>query len=78
MIPKSMLVNIARENGLYVDAIKKCDNIAELELSEEPLKFRPNSILAVVEYYELLEHCLGSLEQVKSKGWSRTEPAPIF
>lgn len=40
MIPKSMLVNIARENGLYVDAIKKCDNIAELELSEEPLKFR--------------------------------------
>ena len=30
------------------------------------------------EYYELLEHCLGSLEQVKSKGWSRTEPAPIF
>ena len=39
MIPKSMLVNIARENGLYVDAIKKCDNIAELELSEEPLNF---------------------------------------
>ena len=32
----------------------------------------------VVEYYELLEHCLGSLEQVKSKGWSRTEPAPIL
>lgn len=31
-----------------------------------------------IEYYELLEHCLGSLEQVKSKGWSRTEPAPIF
>ena len=30
------------------------------------------------EYYEPLEHCLGSLEQVKSKGWSRTEPAPIF
>lgn len=30
------------------------------------------------EYYELLEHCLGSLEQVKSKGWSRTEPAPIL
>ena len=39
MIPKSMLVNIARENGLYVDAIKKCDNIVELELSEEPLNF---------------------------------------
>ena len=34
--------------------------------------------LAAIEYYELLEHCLGSLEQVKSKGWSRTEPAPIF
>lgn len=32
----------------------------------------------IAEYYELLEHCLGSLEQVKSKGWSRTEPAPIF
>lgn len=31
-----------------------------------------------LEYYEPLEHCLGSLEQVKSKGWSRTEPAPIF
>ena len=31
-----------------------------------------------IEYYELLEHCLGSLEQVKSKGWSRTEPAPIL
>ena len=51
MIPKSMLVNIARENGLYVDAIKKCDNIAELELSEEPLKFLPNSILAVVRKF---------------------------
>ena len=33
---------------------------------------------ALDEYYELLEHCLGSLEQVKSKGWSRTESAPIF
>ena len=31
-----------------------------------------------VEYYEPLEHCLGSLEQVMSKGWSRTESAPIF
>ena len=30
------------------------------------------------EYYEPLEHCLGSLEQVMSKGWSRTESAPIF
>ena len=30
------------------------------------------------EYYELLEHCLGSLVQVKSKGWSRTDPASIF
>lgn len=36
------------------------------------------NIVFPAEYYELLEHCLGSLEQVKSKGWSRTEPAPIF
>lgn len=32
----------------------------------------------ITEYYEPLEHCLGSLEQVMSKGWSRTESAPIF
>ncbi len=51
MIPKSMLVNIARENGLYVDALKNCDNIADLEFPDEPLKFLPNSILAVVRKF---------------------------
>ena len=40
--------------------------------------FKSHLLSEGVEYYELLEHCLGSLEQVKSKGWSRTEPAPIF
>ena len=57
----------------------KCKGIAK----ENKFGVNENSrqiilILLLDEYYELLEHCLGSLEQVKSKGWSRTEPAPIF
>lgn len=35
---------------------------------EKSLKFGIGGM--VIEYYELLEQCLGALEQVKSKGWS--------
>ena len=55
------------------------DQITKEQVKNFPLNNeRARISLIDGEYYELLEHCLGSLEQVKSKGWSRTEPAPIL
>lgn len=65
----------------YVDTLIYGRVLKADELKRDPVKvFQLLKALAkaIAEYYELLEHCLGSLEQVKSKGWSRTEPAPIF
>ena len=62
------LEDVKNKNKLLSDKYNQC--ISEI------LDAKSKEI--AIEYYELLEHCLGSLEQVKSKGWSRTEPAPIF
>ena len=59
-----------------VDDLKK--GLKKLEPENKYTKILNDKATLLIEYYELLEHCLGSLEQVKSKGWSRTEPAPIF